>query len=152
MKKTASLLAPVLLASTAALAAPPDACSLISLEEVNKMAKGGDAVRFEKRGGGKQSECNFLRKGGDAVLTVNVRESADPAGELKMDAGVQERMYRKPVKPVAGVGDEAWYADNQGVLAFRKGKSAGQVYFTGSKYGGEPVTTEVAKLVVGRIK
>ena len=57
-----------------------------------------------------------------------------------------------PAGEVAGVGDEAWWAGNQGVIAFRKGKLAGQVYFTGSKYGGEPVTTEVAKLVVGRIK
>jgi len=152
MTTIARLLAPALLASTAAFAAPPDACSLISMAEVNKMAKGGDAVRFEKRGGGKESECAFLAKGGDAVLTVTVRESADPAGELKMDAGVQERMYKKPVKPVPGVGDEAWWADNRLVLAYRKGKLAGQVYFTGSKYGGETVTTEVAKLVVGRLK
>jgi hypothetical protein len=146
------LLASALLSGNAAIAAPPDACSLISMAEVNKLAKVGDAVRFEKRGGGKESECAFLRKGGDAVLTVTVRESADPAGELKGDAGVQERMYKKPVKPVAGVGDEAWWADNQLVLAYRKGKFAGQVYFTGSKYGGESVTTEVAKLVVGRIR
>ena len=152
MKKTACLLAPVLLAATAALAAPPDACSLISMDEVNKMAKGGDAIRFEKRGRGNESECVFMRKGGDAVLTVNVRESADAAGDLKRDAGVQERMYKKPVKAVAGVGDEAWWADNQLVLSYRKGRLAGQVYFTGSKYGGEPVTTEVAKLVVGRIR
>ena len=129
MTTIARLLAPALLASTAAFAAPPDACSLISMAEVNKMAKGGDAV-----------------------LTVTVRDSADPAGELKMDAGVQERMYKKPVKPVPGVGDEAWWADNRLVLAYRKGKLAGQVYFTGSKYGGEAVTTEVAKLVVGRLK
>jgi hypothetical protein len=152
MRTKTLLLAPALLAAATVLAAPPDACSLISMDEVNAMAKGGDAIRFEKRGGGKESECNFLRKGGDAVLTVSVRESADPAGELKMDAGMQERMYKKPVKPLAGVGDEAWWADNQGVIAFRKGKIAGQVYFTGSKYGGEPVTTEVAKRVVGRIR
>jgi len=152
MNSKTCLLAPALLAAATAAAAPPDACSLVSMEEVNRMAKNGDAIRFEKRGGGKESECTYLRKGGDAVLTVNVRESADPAGDLKMEAGVQERMYKKPVKPLAGVGDEAWWAGNQGVVAFRKGKLAGQVYFTGSKYGGEPVTTEVAKLVVGRIK
>jgi hypothetical protein len=152
MNSKTSLLAPALFAAATAVAAPPEACSLISMDEVNRMAKVGDAVRFEKRGGGKQSECNFLRKGGDSVLTVNVRESADPASDLKMDAGMQERLYKKPVKPVAGVGDEAWWADNQGVIAFRKGRIAGQVYFTGTKYGGEPVTTEVAKLVVGRIK
>lgn len=152
MKKTTCLLAPALLAATTALAAPPDACSLISKDEVNKMAKKGDAAHVEKRGRGSESECSFLDSGKSAVLTVSLRESADPAGELKMDAGVQQRMYKKAVKPVAGVGDEAWWADNQGVLAFRKGKIAGSVYFTGSKYGGEPVTTEVAKLVVGRIK
>ena len=146
------LLAPALLAAATAIAAPPDACSLVSKDEVNRMARKGDAVHVEKRGRGNESECNFLDSGKSAVLTVSLRESADPAGELKMDAGVQERMYKKPVKPVAGVGDEAWWADNQGVVAFRKGKIAGQVYFTGSKYGGEPVTTEVAKLVVGRIK
>ena len=152
MRAKRILLAPALLAAATAFAAPPDACSLISMDEVNKMARGGDAIRFEKRGRGNESECVFMRKGGDAVLTVNVRESADATGDLKRDAGVQERMYKKPVKPVAGVGDEAWWADNQQVVAYRKGKLAGQVYFTGSKYGGEPVTTEVAKLVVGRIK
>ena len=152
MNKTARLLVPCLLCATTAFAAPPDACSLISKDEVNKMAKKGDAVHVEKRGRGSESECSFLDSGKSAVLTVSLRESADPAGELKMDAGVQERMYKKPVKTVAGVGDEAWWADNQGVLAFRKGKIAGRVYFTGSKYGGEPVTTEVARLVAGRIK
>ena len=50
MRTKTLLLAPTLLAAATAFAAPPDACSLISKDEVNRMAKKGDAVHVEKRG------------------------------------------------------------------------------------------------------
>jgi hypothetical protein len=140
------------LLATGALAAPPDACSLISLSEVNTMAKKGDAVSAEKRGTGAESQCHFLDAGKSSVLTVEVRETADAAADLKMDAAVLERLYKRPLKPIPGVGDEALWCDHQNSVTFRKGKLAGRVYFTGSKYGGEPVTVAIAKLVTGRIR
>jgi hypothetical protein len=150
-------LSPVLLllmASVAApaIAAPPDACSLLSVDDINKLAKGGDAVRAEKKAGGAESQCNFMKQGGDNVANITLREVADAAAEFKFAAQIPMKMYKKPVKPITGVGDEAFWADNQQMIVFRKGKTLVHTYFGGDKYGGEPNTVALAKAVAAKLK
>lgn len=148
-----SLAATLLLAIAApsAFAAPPDPCTLISMEEVNKMARNGDALHVQKRASASTSECVYLDKGKSAVLTIEIRDSKDPAGDLKYDVSVAERAYKKKTKPLTGIGDEAVYIDHIWGAEFRKGKRIGYLYFTGSKYGGEPVVVAVAKLIASRL-
>ena len=142
---------PFLLLSGTAQAAPPDPCSFFSVEELNKHAKNGDAVRAEKSGGSSESQCNWLKQGGDNVMNVTIRKTPHAADDLKLTAKVEETRFKKPVKTIAGLGDEAWWG-NTGMLAFRKGDYLVTMYWGDSKYGGEESTVAVGKLVAAKLK
>lgn len=148
-----ALTLPLLLLSGSAQAAPPDPCTFFTVEELNKLAKGGDAVRAEKSGGrGAESQCNWLKQGGDNVMNITIRQTDRAADDLKLTGKVQVTMYKKPVKAIAGVGDEAWWGDNTRMLAFRKGNYLVTMYWGGSKYGEEESTVAVGKLVAAKLK
>lgn len=138
--------------ATNALAAAPEACALLTKEELNKLARKGDAMHVEKRQGGKTTECVYLDAGKSAVLTVEIRESANPAGDLASDVAMFERMYKQKPKAVTGVGEQAWFIQRINGVEFRKGGLIAYLYFTGSKYGGEPAAVAVAQLLAGRLK
>ncbi|MCU0626934.1 MAG: hypothetical protein MUF21_10700 [Gemmatimonadaceae bacterium] len=132
---------------------PPDPCTFFTVAEVNALAKGGDAIRAEPSGGsGKERQCNWLRKGGDNVLNITVRESTDPAGDLAMTGRAWQGMYKQPPKPVAGVGDGASWGGRMEMLAFHKGKYFVNMSWGGSKYGGESSITAMAKTVAGKLR
>lgn len=144
---------PLLLLSGSALAAPPDPCTFFSVEELNKLAKGGDAVRAEKAGSGRtEAQCNWMKQGGDNVMNITIRQTPNAAEDLKHMAKVQLAMYKKPVKTIAGVGDEAWWGDHNRMLVFRKGDLLVSMYWGGSQYGEEESTVAVSKLVAAKLK
>ena len=148
--------APALMAlaigATHAQAASPDACGFFSIDEVNKFAKDGGVVRAEKHGSGAESQCNWLSKGGDNVMNLTLRESANATADLQQAVTGQQAMYKKPLKAVAGTGDEAWWSDNLGMLTMRKGNLIINLSFGSSRYGGEDATVAVAKAVAGQLK
>lgn len=143
---------PLLLLSGSAEAAPPDPCSFFSIEELNKLAKGGDAVRAEKSGGPSESQCNWLKKGGDNVMNITIRQTRYAADDLKLMGRVEEARFKKPAKAMKGLGDAAWWGDNSRMLAFSKGEYIVTMYWGLDKYGDEESTVAVGKLVAARLK
>lgn len=142
----------LLLFTTSAEAAPPDTCAFFTVDEINKFAKGGDAVRAEKRSQGTESQCNWLRKSGDNVFNLTLRESTNAAADYKLTVKTYEAIYKKPVKPIAGLGDEAWWGDNLRMLTFRKGSLIVNLSWGGSQYGDEASVVNIAKAVAGKLK
>lgn len=152
MKRVLFFLVPLFCHSPNAAAAPPDACSFFTVAEINQLAKGGDAERSEKHGQRSEAQCNWLRTGGDNVMNLTIRQSATADADVKLAAKMQTSMYKKPVKDLPGLGDQAFWCENLGMLTLRKGEYVVSLSFGGSRYGGEAETVAVAKQVVAKLK
>jgi hypothetical protein len=149
----ARLLATVLAAfATAAVAAPPDACTLITMEEVNTIAA-GVATKFSQRRAGNPSECAFEDNRRAAVLVLIVREVQYAAeNELQHERETLEKIYRNKVKWIEGVGESAfWLAANKTAM-FRKAKRIVTVSFARPQNANEVDTIQAARLIESRLQ
>jgi hypothetical protein len=135
-----------------AAADPPDACTLVTLEEINTLAS-GVATKISPRLSGNPSECAFEDGRRAAVLVVRVREVKYAAeNELQYDRENLEKIYRSKVKWIDGVGESAfWLAANHSAM-FRKGKRIVTVTFTREQNAREVDTMQVARLIENRLK
>ena len=140
------------LTATATLAAPPDACAVISLDEVNTMVAGA-ATRAMPRKSGNPSECAFEDSRRAALLVLKIREVQYAAeNELQYERENLEKIYRGKAKWVEGVGDRAfWFQQNKSGM-FRKGKMLVTVSFQTEKNATELDTMQVARLIESRLK
>ena len=139
-------------ATTATLAVPPDACTVVTMDEVNTIAA-GTASRISPRKSGNPSECAFEDSRRAAVLVLKLREVQYAAeNELQYERENLEKIYRGKVKWIEGVGDRAfWFPANKSGK-FRKGKIIVTVAFAREKNAVEVDTMQVARLVESRLK
>jgi hypothetical protein len=129
---------------------PKDTCSVLSQADLDAVL--GKGAKAEPIG---DEQCEYevahhpILKDG---FSLAVRRS-NGARELK---DWTELAMVKPVKPVAGVGDEAFISDNNRTVAFRKGNAAVLVNATGAfKQTPMPfqqALVEAAKRIAANIK
>jgi hypothetical protein len=152
MKATRLLACLAACAAATCLAAPPDACSVVSMEEVNTIADGA-ATRVSPRRSGNPSECAFEDARRAAVLVVKIREVQYAAeNELQHERENLEKIYRSKVKWVEGVGERAFWLQANKTGMFRKGKILVTVTFAREKNATEVDTMQVARLIEHRLK
>lgn len=139
-------------ASAGCLAAPPDSCTIVTIEEVNSIA-GGAATRIVPQQSGNPSSCAFQDARRAAVLQIRIREVQYAAeNELQYERETLEKIYRSKVKWVEGVGDRAFWLQANKSGMFRKGKMLVTVTFSREKNATEVDTMQVARLIENRLK
>jgi len=139
-------------AATTCLAAPPDACQIITIDEVNSIA-GGAATRIVPQQSGNPSACAFQDARRAAVLVIKIREVQYAAeNELQHERENLEKIYRNKVKWIEGVGDRAFWLQANKSGMFRKNKFLVTVTFSRDKNATEVDTMQVARLIENRLK
>lgn len=140
------------LAATAVLAAPPDACTIVSIDEINTIAA-GSAARISPRRTGNPSECAFEDSRRAAVLVLRLREVQYAAeNELQHERENLEKIYRSKVKWIEGVGESAFWLQANKTAMFRKGKLLVTVTFAREQNAKEVDTMQAARLIEARLK
>ena len=140
------------LAAATSLAAPPDACTIVTIDEVNSIA-GGTAAKISPRKTGNPSECAFEDARRAAVLTIRIREVQYAAeNELQYERENLEKIYRSKVKWVEGVGDSAFWLQANKTAMFRKGKLLVTIAFAREQNAKEVDTMQAARLIEARLK
>ena len=146
-----SLLALSLVAPAMALATPPDACSLVTLDEVNAIA----ATRAEKamlQQSGNPSKCGFMDSHHAAVLVVGVREVQYAVrDEMFHERDNLEKIYRSHAKELDTVGEGGYWLGANKQLTFRKGKMIATIVFATPKNQNQVDSAQVARLVEARL-
>ena len=143
---------PALFLPLAAFANPPEACSLVKLDELNQIA-GGGVTGTQVRKTGNPSECSFVNSHKGSVLVVSLREVQHAAeNELQYERETLEKIYRQKVKWVNTVGDSAFWLAANHQLGFRKGKVLVSVRFERPANQNEIDTAQVARLVESQIQ
>ena len=150
MKKLLSLT--LLSLPFAALATPPEACSVVTIEEVNLIAA-GTVAKTQQQKAGNPSQCAFINAKNGAVLVVSLREVQYAIeGELQTERENLEKIYRSKVKWLTGIGDNGFWMPVNKELVFRKGKTLVSVKFARVENQKEVDSTQVARLIDSRIK
>jgi hypothetical protein len=140
------------LASLAALADSPDACTIVTLAEVNSIA-GGAATKIQVAKSGNPSECQFVGDHQAAVLVITIRQVQYAAeNELQGDRETLEKIYKAHAKWIDGVGEHAFWMAATHQLEFRKGKTLVNVRFAREKNRNELDSAQIARLVEARLK
>jgi hypothetical protein len=136
----------------AARAVPPEACSLLSLEELNLIAD-GVATRVIPQKSGNPSSCGYHDSKHTAVLVIGVREVQYAAeNELQYERENNEKIYRAKAKWVDGVGDHCFWLQPNKLLMFRKGKILVSVTFARPKNANELDAAKVARVIESHMK
>ena len=139
-------------AAPLAVAAPPDSCTVLRMDEVNSIAA-GTAAKISPRKAGNPTECAFEDSRRAAVLVVRIREVQYAAeNELQHERENLEKIYRSKVKWIEGVGDRAFWLQANRTAMFRKGKLLVTVRFSREKNATEVDTMQVARLIESRLK
>lgn len=135
----------VLLSPLWGQAAPPDACTFVTLEEVNGIAK-GEAKTRSVTNHPRFSECSFQDASKSAVYTLKIEVDDDPRASLAM-----MRRGKPTPAELTGIGDEAIYHPSSRAVFAAKGKWFISSYFTGKNSDQETSAAFAAK-VIARIK
>jgi len=136
----------------AAAATPPDACTVVKVDDLNQVAGGGiEKVRLQRSGN--PSECSFIDARKAAVLVISIREVKYAAeNELQHERENLEKIYRAKAKWLTTVGENAFWLAPTHQLMFRKGKMLVSVAFNRPSNRNEVDTEQVARLVEAQIK
>ena len=136
----------------AAHAAPPAACEVVKVEELNQIA-GGGITGTQVRKAGNPTECSFVDARKASVLVIRLNEVQYAAeNELQHERETLEKIYRQKAKWLNSVGDSSfWLAANK-QLVFRKGKTLVWVTFERAANRNELDTAQVARLVESQLK
>ena len=146
-----TLLLAFLALPAAALAAPPNACELLTQEEINLVAE-RKVERVQPQRSGNPSECGYLDSRKGAVLVLNVREVQYAVkDEMNVEMQNLEKIYRAKSKPVDAVGDAAYWLPTNSQLGFRKGKIIVTLRFSTPKNQNAIDTAQVARVVETRL-
>ncbi len=146
------LLPALALVAATAQAAPPDACTVITVDEINSIAA-GTVSKVSPRKSGNPSQCAFEDGRRAAVLVVTVREVQYAAeNELQYERENLEKIYRSKVKWVEGVGETAFWLQANKTAMFRKGKLLVTLSFAREQNAKEVDTMQAARLVEARLK
>ena len=148
MRSLALLLA---FAPLAALAAPPDACSLVTLEEINAISqtKAEKALPLQS---GNPTKCSFVDSRKGAVLVVSAREVQYAVrDEMHYERENLEKIYKMRAKPLDTIGEGGYWLPATHQVTFRRGKLIATVTFAVPKHQNEVDTTQVARVVETRL-
>ena len=136
----------------AALAEPPNACELITAEEINTIAE-RKVERVQPQKAGNPSQCGFLDSRKGAVLVVSIREVKYAVkDELHEEKSQLEKIYKSRAKLLDTVGDGGYWVPANKQLGFRKDKMIVNVTFSTSKNQNELDTAQVARMIESRLK
>ncbi|MGZ5037682.1 MAG: hypothetical protein ACXWG1_11490 [Usitatibacter sp.] len=129
----------------------PDACNVVTVDEINSIA-GGAVTKVQPLKSGNPSECNFLDKHRAAVLVVSIREvQYAPENELQHERESLEKIYRGKVKWLTGVGENGFWMPVNKQLMFRKAKKLVSVKFSRPANQNEVDTSQVARIIEVRL-
>ncbi len=135
----------------AALAVPPEACSLLKPEEINKVTDRPVSSAMPVKSGN-PSQCNFVDAKKGAVVVVTVREVQYAVQqEMQQERDNLEKIYKSGSKNVDTVGDAGFWMPVTRQLYFRKGKTITSVAIPGNKSAAELDVAILARLVETRI-
>jgi hypothetical protein len=133
-------------------AAPPDACSILKVEEINSIA-GGVVEKVQQRKSGNPSECGYIDSRRAAVLVLSLREVQYAAeNELQHERETLEKIYRGKVKWLNAVGENGFWMPINKQLMFRKGKTLVSVSFARAANQNEVDSSQVARMIESRLK
>jgi hypothetical protein len=142
----------LLSAPLAAIATPPDACTLLTVDEVNSIAA-KSVAKFEQRRSGNPSECTFSDSKNGAVLVISLREVQYAAeNELQYERENLEKIYRGRVKWLTGVGENGFWMPVNKQLLFRKAKTLVSVKFARVANQTEVDSSQIARMIDSRLK
>jgi hypothetical protein len=149
MKK---LIATMMAAPAIALAAPPDACTLVTVEEVNAIAE-RRVERVQPQKSGNPSQCGFLDARRGAVLVISVREVQYAVrDEMHYERENLEKIYRMRSKPLETVGDGGFWLPANKQMVFRKATFIASITFSTPRNQNEVDTAMIARLVESRLR
>jgi hypothetical protein len=142
----------LLAAPPAALATPPEACSLLTVEEVNSIAA-RSVVKLEQRKSGNPSECAYIDAKKGAVLVITLREVQYAVeNELQYERENLEKIYRGKVKWLTGVGENGFWMPVNKQLVFRRAKTLVTVKFARVANQTELDSSQIARMIDSRLK
>ena len=135
----------------AALAAPPNACEILTAEDINPIAVSKvDRVQVQKAGN--PSQCAWLDGRKAAVLVVSIREVQYAVkDELHEEKSQIEKIYKTRTKQIDTVGEGGYWSPADKQLGFRKGQLIVKVTFSITEYQSEIDTAQIARIVDSRI-
>ena len=146
-----AVLALALAMPAAALAAPPNACEILTAEDINPIAV-SKVQRVEMQKAGNPSQCGYLDSRKASVLVLSIREVQYAVkDELHEEKSTIEKIYKTRTKPVETVGDGGYWSPANKQLGFRKGKMIVNVTFSIKENQSEIDTAQVARIVDSRI-
>ena len=135
----------------AALAAPPNACEVVTAEEINKIAV-SKVERVQAQKAGNPSQCGFLDGRKASVLVVSVREVQYAVkDELFQERDNLEKIYKTRSKQLDTVGEGGYWNPANKQLGFRKGKMIVNVTFSIKENQSEVDTSQIARIIESRI-
>ena len=151
MKKALASIA-LTLAATPVLADVPNACTIITIEEINSIAA-GTVTQTQQQKAGNPSVCGFLDSRKGAIVVVSIREVQYAVeNELQLERENLEKIYKGRVKWLTGtIGENAFWMPVNKQLMFRKGKKIVSVTFSREKNRNEVDTAQLARLVDSRL-
>jgi len=139
-------------APLAGVAAPPEACSLLTAEEVNTIAA-GSVAKVEPRKSGNPSECAYVDSHKGAVLVISLREVQYAVeNELQYERENLEKIYRGKVKWLTAVGENGFWMPVNKQLVFRRAKTLVSVKFARVPNQTEVDSSQVARMIDSRLK
>ena len=146
-----NLLAVLLLSPAAALAAPPDACTLLTVDEVNAIAE-RKVEKVQPQKSGNPTQCGFMDGRRGAVVVVSVREVQYAVrDEMHHERENLEKIYKMKAKQLDTIGEGGFWLPANKQLVFRKGKMIASVTFSTPKNQTEIDTSQIARLVESRL-
>ena len=146
-----TLLAALLFLPLASRAEPPEACTLLTPQEINAIASVKvEKVRVQKSGN--PSQCGFMDARGGAVLVVSVREVKYAVkDEMHYERENLEKIYRSRAKHLDTVADGGfWLAANK-QMGFRKRNLIVSVTFSTAPNQNEIDSAQIARLIESRL-
>jgi hypothetical protein len=146
-----AVLALALAMPAAALAAPPNACEILTAEDINPIAV-SKVQRVEMQKAGNPSQCGYLDSRKASVLVLSIREVQYAVkDELHEEKSTIEKIYKTRTKPIETVGDGGYWSPANKQLGFRKGKMIVNVTFSIKENQSEIDTAQVARIVDSRL-
>lgn len=136
---------------TAVPAAPPDACSLLTADEINRVAaRVVERVQVQKSGN--PSQCGYLDARRSAILVLTVREVQYAVrDEMAVERDNLEKIYRSSSKKLESVGDGGFWQPANKQMTFHKGKKIVSLTFSIPGNRNELDTAILARLVESRL-
>jgi hypothetical protein len=150
--RTPLLALSLLAAPLGAFAAPPDACTLLTLEEINAVSK-QKAEKALPLQSGNPTKCSFVDARKGAVLVVSAREVQYAVrDEMHYERENLEKIYKGRVKWLTGtVGENGFWMPINKVLVFRKAKLIVSVSFSRTQNQNEVDSAQIARMVEARL-